>query len=371
MANLQLTEIKVYSDSSATTQIGNTIITNEPNSLSVKVDSSTLGATINYGEKYWVKARCKDVANQYSEWTDAQSVVTLPRLVISPSANADLTIDVAMTFTMNTAVVQIVSQGVYVSEYADGRNARKITKTGVGILNFSVDKENTNYYIIGWYNDSLGREWMGNWANAASVTSGYLRPQIQISDIAATYYSISGIIDVQTNETVDAVGVNVIETQDMQTLYELDLTATTGAQTFNVVSGQRDRNGTLIDLQESTDYIFQFYVDTPTYSESKEIEVATIAQDTVSITLGVENITTNSARITWLVDGNNPSAIPTVTVYLYGNGQAIYPQTENAYGQWSAIITGLQSQTQYRVYGEAEVPMQEFPAQDEITFTTL
>ena len=183
MANLQLTEIKVYSDSSTTTQIGNTITTNEPNSLSVRVDSSNLGATVNYGEKYWVKARCKDVANQYSEWTEAQSVVTLPRLQISPMPNADLTIDVAMTFTMNTAVVQIVSQGVYVSEYADGRNARKITKTGIGVLNFPVDKENTNYYIIGWYNDSLGREWMGNWANAASVTSGYLRPQIQVSDI--------------------------------------------------------------------------------------------------------------------------------------------------------------------------------------------
>lgn len=378
MANLQQTEIKVYSDSAATTQVGNTIITSGNDALNVLVNNTSLGATVNAGEAYYVKARALDALSRYSDWTNAMQVVTMPKqsLVAGTNLSDTPSIYAYQSYTLNNQVVNIVEEGIYCSKNASGSQAIKYTHDTIGGTYFvDLDAEDTNYYVIGWYKDSLGREWVDDWTNASQVQTGFVVPIIEFYDASAYFNTdveeleIKAIADIITQAPINSVNAYLYDDHG-DPVARIELAAAVGLQMVEFINGEQDSDGVTIQLNENTEYTITILCEIPQQLGENSAYVTTPGIPTSNITITVTNVTSNSAYITWLVEGNS-SLQPTVTLYVNGGGNWYYPQTEDDYGQWSIQLNGLQSGTTYTVYGEVEVAGQQAPGTDTKYFTTL
>lgn len=370
MANLAKIEINVYSNASGTTQVGQTVV-NLGSDTSIFIDDTALNDTISSGDNYWVKARVTDTLNRTSYWSPLAKVVTRPGMELTAAPN-NMEARIWMDLYYNLDALDITQAGIMLSTDPDGAGAISIPITLGEFTTISFSEDDTDYYMVGWCDDSLGRHNVQDWNDSILVTSGFNAPDVSFMNVDAASDEIEGILRITaSNLSIPLNGVWILLYDDSNNLLNrIKLNDLLGLQTFTFQDGNTDYDGTTITISPDTNY--KLVADVSYTYDGVRIEyiVHTAIEPTSSITLTVSNVTSNSAYITWLVEGNS-SLQPTVTVYIYGGGNYYYPQVEEDYGQWSFQLNGLQSGVTYTVYGEVEVAGQDWPGTDTKYFTTL
>lgn len=302
MATIVSTEIEVYVGASgAGGKVGNTI-TKQGSPATVNLNSTELGVALNPGKQYSVKARCTNSDNVTSDWTAFYNFKTLilAELVTVTGGNASISPEGTLTYT--AADIGVDSCGVYISTNASGANATKYTASGEQEFGqgwtITGLTENTTYYVVPWVRDNLNREYVGDWSEAETVNTGYGNPTVVISNVATTTDTISGNVTITTNDTLASAYIDLWPTGG-QTHYHINLSNTTGLQTFSISNGDTDRDGNTISIQPSTEYRITVYATNTSGGVGSDIATCTTAQavpSTLAIT-GVDSITPSSAVV--------------------------------------------------------------------------
>lgn len=305
MATIISTELKVYTGTTtAGTQVGTTITDSTrggPNS--VNLDNTTLGANLSAGEQYCVVARCTNDENYTTDWTSPYPFKTLILGVINTLTGENGRISAQMAFTYNKDVLTVSECGVYVSTNASGAGAVKkpAPNEQEATRGFDITEltENTTYYVVPFVLDNLNREYVGSWSDASTANTGYNVPAITISNTATTYNSVSGNLNVETNDTLSEVYIDIWPTGG-QTHYRINKSATTGNQNFTITDGDTDSNGDTIVISPSTEIRLTVYAtNTSGGTGTAQATVTTAAQSTATISItGIQDVTPNSAVVT-------------------------------------------------------------------------
>lgn len=303
MATIIRTTLQVYEGTTAVTQVGNDIVDNTSGGpSSVNINYSTLGAYLDAGEQYCVRAKCLNDEQYESDWTSPYPFKTLILAEISTLTGGNGTISPEMTFSYNDQVLSVTDCGVYVSTSASGSNAQKISasdeqQAGQGWVITGLT-EATTYYVIPFVVDDLGREYKDEWSNAETANTGYNVPTVTVTNLTTTYNSISGNLSVSTNDTLSSVYLDIWNTGG-GTHYRVNKTATTGTQTFTVTNGDTDANGVTIVISPSTEYRITCYAqNTSGGVGSGQGTATTAAQSTATIAItSVTGITPTSAVV--------------------------------------------------------------------------
>ena len=304
MATIISTEIKVYEGTTtAGQQVGNTITDSTSGGpSSVNLNYSTLGAYMNAGEQYCVVARCTNDESYTSDWTSPYPFKTLILAELDTLTGGVGMLNPEMSFTYNNQILSVTDCGVYVSTSASGSNAQKISasdeqEAGQGWQITGLN-ENTTYYVIPFVVDDLGREYKDEWSNAETANTGYLVPNVTVTNLVTTYNSIGGNLNVATNDTLSSVWIDIAATGG-GSHYRINKTATTGTQTFSITDGDLDYQGNPISIASSTEYRIVVYATNTSGGTGNGQGIATTqaqSQATISIT-GITNITPVSARV--------------------------------------------------------------------------
>jgi len=316
MATIISTEIQVFSGTTATTQIGTTI-TEQGSPSTVNMSYATLGVNLSAGEQYCCRARCTNDESYTTDWTAVYAFKTLILAEINTLTGGSGTIAPELTFTYNNQVLTNTECGVYVSTNSSGSNATKIPasdeqEAGQGWIITGLS-ENTTYYVIPYVIDDLGREYKGDWANAETANTGYAAPTVSISNVATTYNSITGNINVSTNTTLSSIYLTVQPTGG-GSFSRINLTATTGTQAFSITNGMNDYQGNPITINPSTEYRITVYatnsgVGGATGSAQATATTAAQSQATIAIT-SITGITPTSAVVNLSYGGALPDVNP-------------------------------------------------------------
>ena len=303
MATIISTELKVYSGTTtAGTQVGNTI-TQQGSPATVGLDSSSLGVSLTAGEQFCVIARCTNDEQYTTDWTLPYPFKTLIFTEIITLEGGTGMLSPELSFDYNNQVLTVQECGVYVSTNASGTNAQKIAaddeqeaEQGWQITGLN---ENTTYYVIPYVIDNLGREYKGDWASAETANTGYSVPTVTISNVVTTYNSISGNVNITTNDTLQSVTLRIIPTGGGSGYQYKTLANTVGLQTWSVTNGDLDDQSNPIVINPSTEYsIMITAVNTSSGSGSATVTATTAAQSTATIAItGVTNITPYSATV--------------------------------------------------------------------------
>ena len=291
MATIISTDVQVFSGTSATTQVGSTI-TSQGSPASVNMDYSTLGAYLSAGSQFCVRARCTNDEGFTSDWTAVYPFKTLIYTEIQTLQGGAGKLSPELTFTYNSNALSVQSCGVYVSTSASGVNPTKFTtdEQGAG-QGFDLDglQENTLYYVIPWVMDNLNREYKGDWGSAESANTGFALPTVTVSNMATTYNSISGNLNVSTNDTLSSVYVDLWD-QTGSTHYRFNKSTTTGTQTFTLTNGDTDSNGLTVVISPNTEYRVTVYATNTSGGTGSAVATATTAQQTTS-TISISGVT--------------------------------------------------------------------------------
>ena len=306
MATIISTEIKVYEGTTtAGQQVGSTITDSTSGGpSSVNLNYSTLGAYLDPGEQYCVVARCTNNESYTSDWTSPYPFKTLILAELVTVTGGNGTLSPEMSFTYNNQVLSVTECGVYVSTSASGTSATKKTASdeqeaeqGWTITGLT---EATTYYVIPYVIDDLGREYRGDWADAETASTGYAPPTVTISNTATTYNSVSGNLNVTTNDTLSSVYIDLWATGG-GTHYKINKSAVTGVQNFTITNGDTDNSSTpqTIVINQSTEYRITVYAtNTSGGVGNAQATVTTAAQSTATISItGITNITPDSAVV--------------------------------------------------------------------------
>lgn len=298
------TELKVYAGTTASgTQIGQTIVdTTAGGPASVSLNQSTLGVALSAGEQYCVVAGCTDDISYPLEWTNPYPFKTLILAEITSCTGGNGTISPDLSFTYNNQVLSATGCGVYVSTNASGLNAvrkpasnQQEAEHGWVVTGLA---ENTTYYVIPYVVDDLNREYRGDWSDAETVSTGYTPPTVTISNTSTTYNSISGNLNVATNDTLSSVYIDLWATGS-GTHYRINKTATTGVQNFTITDGDVDSNGVTVVISDNTEYRITVYATNTGGGTGSAIATVTTPQHsgaTIAIT-SVSGITPTSATV--------------------------------------------------------------------------
>lgn len=295
------TELKVFSGTTTTTQVGNTI-TVQGSPATIAMDVSTLGVALAPGSQYCATARCTNSEQYTTPWTSpAYPFKTLILAEFTELTGGCGNLSPEMMFTYDPNVLSVSECGIYVSTNASGSNATKIACTGgeeeaeQGWL-VSTLAENTTYYCCPYVIDSDGREFKDDWSNAESANTSYKAPVISLSNIATTYNSVSGNTSIATNDTLSGAYVT-LQAVGGGTVYRKNLTASTGTQNFSFTDGDTDANGVTVSILPSMEYRLVCYGANSSGCSGNGTGTATTpaqAQATISIT-SISNITPTSA----------------------------------------------------------------------------
>lgn len=302
MATITYTRAKVYSDTTGTTQVGQTIeVTGSPSTITM--DSSTLGVKLNPGSQYSVSVQCTNDEGYTTAWTSPYPYKTLILASWQSFTGGKGAVSPSILCTYTAGVLSVNEVGVYLSTNASGANAVKYSaddeetaEKGWVIKGLT---ENTTYYAVPYVVDDLGREYTGDWSEAKQANTGYAVPVVTISDVATTYKSISGNVLVTTNDTLQSVRLSIIPTGGGGNYQYKTLTATTGTQSWSIANGDLDDTGKAITVNPSTEYkIAVEAVDVNGGSTTAQVTATTAAQTTVTIAItGVTKVTPTSAVV--------------------------------------------------------------------------
>jgi hypothetical protein len=301
MATIIQTRAKVYSDTTGTTQVGQTIVV-QGAPPKIDINKENLGVDLNPGSQYSVSVQCTNDEDYTTDWTSPYPYKTLilAELVSFMGGQGAVKSNVICTYT--EGVLSINDAGVYLSTNISGAGAVKYSGTDAvnagqswGITGLN---ENTTYYAVPYVVDDLGREYIGDWANAESANTGYDVPAVTISNVATTYNNISGNVLVTTNDTLASVKLSIIPTGGGESQYKT-LSATTGTQAWSITNGDLDDLGNSITINPSTEYKIQIEAINTSGGTSTAQAIATTAvqaTETIAIT-GVTSITPISATV--------------------------------------------------------------------------
>lgn len=315
MATITQTQIEVYLGASgAGAKVGNTI-TKQGSPANVNLNSTELGVALNAGTQYSVKARCTNSDSVTSDWTAFYNFKTLIFAEILTISGGNASISPELQFTYNSNDISIDSCGIYISTNSSGANAVKKTASddqeaeqGWTITGLT---ENTTYYCVPWVRDNLNREYVGDWSEAETVNTGYGNPTVVISNVATTTDTISGNVTITTNDTLASAYIDLWPTGG-QTHYRINLSNTTGLQTFSISNGDTDAQGNTISIQPSTEYRITVYAQNTSGGIGSDMATCTTAQavpSTIAIT-GVDSITPTSAVVNLSYGGGQQSQQP-------------------------------------------------------------
>lgn len=317
MATIVSTELKVYAGTTTSgSQVGNTITDSTSGGpASVNLNSTTLGASLSPGEQYCVVARCTNDESYTTDWTPDPpypfKTLILAEIITVSGGNGNISPE--LSFTYNNQVLTNSQCGVYVSTNASGSGAQRIAaqdeQQAESGWTISSLNENTTYYVVPFVVDDLNREYVGPWSEAESVNTGYNVPAVTVSSLTATYNSISGNLNVSTNDTLSSVYIDLWPTGG-GTHYRINKTATTGTQSFTITNGDTDNSPTpqTIVINPSTEYRITVYAtNTSGGVGSGQGVVTTASQSTATITItGITSVTPNSATVNLSYGSNNP-----------------------------------------------------------------
>lgn len=301
MATITYTRAKVYSDTTGTTQVGQTI---EVNGSPDKIDinKANLGVDLNPGSQYSVSVQCSNDEGYTTDWTSPYPFKTLILAELVSFTGGENSVKAKVICTYTEGVLSINDAGVYLSTNASGAGAVKYSGTDAvnageswGITDLN---ENTTYYAVPYVVDDLGREYIGDWANASSVNTGYAAPAVTISNVATTYNNISGNVLVTTNDTLASVKLSIKPTGGGEYHYKT-LSATTGTQAWSITDGDLDDSSDPIKINPSTEYRIQIEaINSHGGTGTAQATATTAAQATETIAItGVTAITPISATV--------------------------------------------------------------------------
>lgn len=301
MATITYTRAKVYSDTTGTTQVGQTIeVQGSPSTIDI--NKQNLGVDLNPGSQYSVSVQCTNDEEYTTPWTSPYPYKTLILAKLLSFTGGEDSVKVKVECTYTEGVLSINDAGVYLCKNMSGAGAVKHSGTDAVIAGeiwgITGLDENSTYYAVPYVVDDLGREYIGNWADAQSTNTGYLAPAVTISSVTTTYNSISGNILVKTNDTVKSVKLSITPTGGGETHYKT-LSATTGTQAWTITNGDLDDSNDKITINHSTEYRIQVEAINTNGGTGTAQAIATTAvqtTETISIT-GVTSITTNSATV--------------------------------------------------------------------------
>lgn len=308
------TELKVHlGTTSSGTQVGNTIQKNG-SPATINLNSTELGVALSPGTQYCATARCLNSDSVWSSWTEPRLFKTKIFAEILSACAGGGSVNPVLQFTYNNNDTSVYSCGIYASTNASGTNAQKITASDEQEAtdgNWSIDNlpENTQFYIVAWVRDenNADREFVGDWlTEAEQINTGFHAPTVTISNITTTTNSISGNLNVSTNDTVREVYIN-IRNSGGGTVYKFSKTAQTGVQNFTISNGDVDDNNQTISIQPSTEYQIIVYAanstsvscgGTTTYPTGNSGWNTATTQQAVPTTIlitGISSITPTSA----------------------------------------------------------------------------
>lgn len=265
------TELEVYSGNAVGTLVG-TKITKSGSPSSINLNSTELGVALQPGHQYCCRARVYNTDLVWSDWTTINSASTFITLILAEFYNeagggvftggcGKLCPTIRCEKDAN--VIQVSEVGVYLSTNVSGANAIKVSASDeyeagqgweISAIGGNPVAENTTYYAVPYVVDSLGREYVGDWANDGEMAnSGYRPPVISMSNKVTTVNSLSASLNVTTNGTLNSLTVYVKGTSE-QSYHPFTLTAQTGLQNFTIADGDTDDNGNTISIAESTEY---------------------------------------------------------------------------------------------------------------------
>lgn len=302
MATIISTDVQVFSGTTATTQVGQTI-TSVGSPASVNLDVSTLGLALSPGSQYCARARCTNDEQYTTAWTNPYTFKTLILAEFTDLLGGCGNLSPEMQFTYDSNVLSVSECGMYVSTNASGASATKITCTGgeqeagQGWI-VSTLSENTTYYCVPYVVDSDGREFKDDWANAESANTSYKAPVISLSNIATTYNGITANAHIATNDTLSGAYVTLQATGG-GTVYRKNLSNTVGTQTISFTDGDTDYQGNTITINSSTEYRIVVYGTNTSGCNGNGTATATTAaqaQATIAIT-SITGITPTSATV--------------------------------------------------------------------------
>ena len=302
MPTITSTTVEVYVGANGSGSLVGSAITKSGSPATVNLNSTELGAALSAGTQYSVRARCTNSDSVTSDWTNYYNFKTLIFAELLSCTGGSGKISPEGQLTYNSHDISVNSCGVYISTNASGANATKYTASdeqhfGQG-WEITGLAENTTYYVVPWVKDDLNREFVGAWADAETVNTGYTAPTVVISNATTTTDSISGNITVSTNDTLSSVYIDLWPTGG-QTHYRINKTATTGLQTFTITDGDTDANGNTIPINPSTEYRITVYAQNTSGAVGSDLATVTTAQavaSTIAIT-GVDNITPTSGVV--------------------------------------------------------------------------
>lgn len=302
MATITYTRAKVYSDATGATQVGQTIeVQGSPSTIAMNY--STLGVDLSPGSQYSVSVQCTNDEGYTTAWTSPYPYKTLIRADVKSFTGGQGAVSPEIICTYTSGVLSVTDVGVYLSANASGAGAVKHSGQDEQTAGQGWDitglTENTTYYAVPYVVDDLGREYIGDWSTAKEANTGYAAPTVAISNVAATYKSISGNVLVTTNDTLASVKLSIIPTGGGGSYQYKTLSATTGTQAWSINNGDLDDSSNPITINPSTEYrIVVEAVNTHGGSGNAQATATTAAQatETISIT-GITNVTTNSAVV--------------------------------------------------------------------------
>ena len=272
MATITNTYLEVYRGfTSAGTQVGSQIV-ESGSPASVNLNNTTLGAALQPGRQYCVRAKVLNSDSVESEWTDDFPFRTLiwtgfndtdPALYTEYDAGCGgITCSLVFDYDSNDATPR--QFGVYLNKTATDSNAIKIVTSDMRAVerDWFIDRdargnmleEGATYYGIPFVIDDLGREYRWDWRDALSANIGYRSPVVTISNVATTSRSISGNISVSTRDTITGVEIRIWQSSGGQSYY-FRKTAI-ASQAFTISDGDVDKNGNTISINPSTEYTF-------------------------------------------------------------------------------------------------------------------
>lgn len=291
-------DVKIFSDSAMTTQVGNTITTNS-DATAIIADYTSLGVNLAPGTNYWASARCTNSESYTSPWTSAFNFKTLilVQSVGQPSAGATVIgMDCRATYGSAVSPSEL---GYYISESANGANAtRVVARDEQQWEQFDITglTEHTLYYIIPFVVDNLNREYHPDWSAADDVMTSYSRATITFAGIQTTHNSISPTVSITSTTSITA-GFVTIQAQG-GTQYKLNLTNNTGSQTVTFTDGATDANGNTIAILPSTTYTVVASVTNSGGTNTANTTATTAATPTSEISISsITNITPTSATV--------------------------------------------------------------------------
>lgn len=325
MATITSTELEVYT---GTTSSGGSLVGTKitrqgsPDSICMNSDPTSLGVDLAPGTQYCCRARCSNSDQYTTDWTADHTFRTLILAELDSVTVGCESVNVVgdLTYDHQDPNIGVTQCGLYVSTAAGGTNPTKITIPEQSFddaqgYDITTLNEHTTYYAVPFVLDQDNREYVGEWVNAETFTTKYNAPVITISNVATTYNSITGNINIASSDsTVTNVHLTIVASGG-GTAWELDLTNAKGTQTFSIVNGDTADSSTpagqnTIVINPSTTYNIRVYAtngETGGCTGNYLVTATTTQQEQSEIDIiNFTNVGTTSACASmWYGDDNN------------------------------------------------------------------